>query len=174
MARSEQASRGSEVTVPARRSTHAGFTLLEMVTAAVIVGIVMAFSLPKLASYYRQTTVRSARDQFVAKHALARATAIRFGRVAEFHIDAANDRFWVTVDTSAAATGVIDTIGQMADYSDSPVAITANRSILCFDYRGLATTYPASCDKPDVKAYFETSGYNEKVTVTIPSNRGMA
>ena len=44
-------------------------------------------------------------------HSLARSTAVRYARVAELPIDAANARFWVEVDTSG--TGIRDTVGLM-------------------------------------------------------------
>lgn len=167
MARSRPIRGRRKITVPAGRSTHAGLTLVEIITALVLFAIVLTFSVPKIASYYRRATVRTARDQFIAKHSLARATAIRFGRVAEFHIDAANASFWVTVDTSAVGSGVMDTIGLMANYGDSPVTITANRSLLCFDDRGMATTSAPSCEAPDVTAYFQTSEHSDSVVVTL-------
>ena len=148
------------------RRARGGFTIAEVLTVLVLVGIMLAFSLPKVVLYYRQAAVHSARDRFIAKHALARATAVRFGTVAEFHIDAANDRFWVMVDTSTSGAGVMDTIGRVTDYSNSSVAITANRSVVCFDDAGAITAGPGVCENPDIKAYFSSSGRTDSVVVT--------
>ena len=150
----------------ARCRARGGFTIAEIFTVLVLVGVMLAFSLPRVVLYYRQAAVRSARDRFIAKHALARATAVRFGSVAEFHIDAANDRFWVTVDTSASGAGVMDTIGRVTDYSNSSVSITANRSVVCFDDGGAITAGPGACENPDIKAYFSSSGRTDSVVVT--------
>ena len=62
---------------------------------------------------------------------------VRFGAVAELHIDASTDRFWVQIDTTVTGSGVMDTIGQVVDLSEDEVDLRATRSLVCFDPRGL-------------------------------------
>ena len=80
---------------------------------------------------------KGAADQFTSAHQKARTAAVRFGAVAELHIDATGDRFWVQIDTTADGSGVMDTIGKVVDLSDNGVDLRSTRSLLCFDPRGL-------------------------------------
>ena len=79
----------------------------------------------------------NAADQFVAANSFTKATAIRWGRLAELHIDATNNRYWVEIDTSG--TGNRMKAGGYRYVSDN-VGMTSNRSLVCFDQRGLPTT----------------------------------
>ena len=57
--------------------------------------------------------------------------------MAELHIDEANNRFWVEVDTTLAGSGVMDTIGVVIDVGDQGLTLTSTQSLLCFDARGM-------------------------------------
>ena len=114
-----------------------GYTLVELLTVIVIAGVAASIGMPLLTKSYPQRAVRLAGDQFVSAHALAKATAIRYGRLAELRIDAAGRRFWVEVDTSS--TGVVqkDTIGPIRSVIDGGLIMSSDRSLLCFDARGM-------------------------------------
>lgn len=143
---------------------NAGFTLIEMMIVVVILGLVAVFALPKLAATFGKRSTRTAADQFVLAHSVARATAVRYGRVAELHIDAGNARFWVEVDTSQAG-GVRDTVGPVNVLGEGAVTITSNRTLLCFDSRGLPTTRGA-CEVPSATVDFSLSGNVSTVNVS--------
>ncbi len=96
-------------------------------------------------------------------HSLARSTALQYGRVAELHIDAAYARFWVEVDTNS--TGVSDTVGPLHDLGGGQLTMTSNRSLLCFDARGMATARDA-CDPGDATITFSLQGRGDTVTIT--------
>ena len=113
-----------------------GFTLIEMLIVTTIMGFLAAVLMPNMVTAFRQRATSGSVDRLMIAHGLTRATAIRFGRVAELHIDAANKRFWVEVDTSG--TGVRDTVG-LVNQLDAALTVTSTRSLLCFDARGLAT-----------------------------------
>jgi len=117
-----------------------GFTLLETIIVMFIAAIVAAMGAPKLSAALRQRSVTSAADQFVSVHSLARSTALRYGRVAQLHIDASTTRIWVDVDTSANGSGQRATVSYIRDLSSNGVTLASNRSLLCFDARGVATT----------------------------------
>jgi len=134
-------------------SSRAGFTLIETVITMFILAVIAAMGAPRLTSLLRQRTTGSAADQFVSTHALARATAIRYGRVAQLHIDAAGERFWIDVDTSATGIGQRATIWYVRDLSGSGLSMTSDRALLCFDAWGLPSTV-GSCEPGNVTVVF--------------------
>ncbi len=140
-----------------------GFTLVEMLIVLTVMGVIAAVALPSLATAYRQRATRGAVDRLAMAHSLARATAIRFGRVAELHIDAANSRFWVEVDTSG--TGIRDTVG-LINGPGGQVTMSSNRSLLCFDARGLTTTRGV-CESGDVLVQFSLLGRTDTLQTTV-------
>lgn len=56
-----------------------GFTLVELMTALGLLGVIIAFALPSFASMARRQRVDSLKDSFIASVQLARAEAIRLG-----------------------------------------------------------------------------------------------
>ncbi len=140
-----------------------GFTLVEMLIVMTVMGIILAVSLPSFTTGFRQRATKGAVDRLAMTHGLARATAVRFGRVAELHIDAANGRFWVEVDTSG--TGIRDTIGVVNDVSGQ-VTMLSTRTLLCFDLRGLTTTRNA-CEAGDALVQFSLQGRTDTLQTTV-------
>src|SRR5438045_9760274 len=100
-------------------SNRRGFTLIETTITMFVLAVVAAIGAPRLSSVLRNRTTGNAADQFVSTHALARATAIRYGRVAQLHIDAGSQRFWIAVDTSATAVAHPAMIWYVRDQHDS-------------------------------------------------------
>lgn len=143
---------------------NAGFSLIELLIVLTIVGILVTVMAPSLSTMLQGERTRSAVNQFVGAHSLARATAIRYGRVAELHIDAANARFWVEFDTSLAG-GVMDTVRMVHNVGEGGLVMTSNRSLLCFDRRGLATTVD-TCEEGSALVVFSVAGRADTVTAT--------
>ena len=115
-----------------------GISLTEALISLVVVGILLAVALPKLIPAFRQGTVGTTADRVVLAHSLARATAVRYGRVARLNLDPSLGRFWVDVDTSG--TGLRQLIGSMQYLSTTGLTMTATRTLLCFDARGVGTS----------------------------------
>jgi prepilin-type N-terminal cleavage/methylation domain-containing protein len=130
-----------------------GFTMIEALMVMTVMAIVAAIGGPKLAAALHRRTTVSAADQFVLTHSLTRSTALRYGRIAQLHIDAPGKRFWVDVDTSANAIGQRATVGYVRDLSGSGVTMTSTRALLCFDPRGIASTL-GSCESGDANVIF--------------------
>ena len=116
----------------------AGFTLTQLAIAMGLVGLLALIAIPKLMPAFRQRTVAIAADQFVVAHSLARSTGVRYGRVARLNLTPSLVRFWVDVDTSG--TGVRQIIGTVQTLSTPGLTMTATRTLLCFDARGMATS----------------------------------
>ena len=142
-----------------------GFTMIETIIVVSIIAIVAAIGGPKLSAALQRRTSSSAADQFVATHSLARSTALRFARVAQLHIDAPGKRFWVDVDTSANGIGQRATIANVRDVTAPGLTISSNRTLLCFDARGIAST-AGSCQAGDSKVIFAEGATADTIITT--------
>ena len=143
-----------------------GFTMVEALMVLTVIGIVAATSGPRLSAALRRRTTASAADVFVLTHSLARSTALRYGRIAQFHIDAPGKRFWVDVDTSANGVGQRATIANIRDVSDNGLQMTSTRTLVCFDARGIASTL-GSCEAGDATVVFSDGQMADTVSTTI-------
>jgi type IV fimbrial biogenesis protein FimT len=130
-----------------------GFTLLEVIIVLALLAIIAAMGAPKLSAALRRRTTQTAVDQFATAHSLARITALRYGRVAQLHIDASATRFWVDVDTSANGVGQRSTIWYERKLGQPGLVMSSNRSLLCFDARGLPLVL-GSCESGDATVIF--------------------
>jgi len=149
-----------------RQTNRRGFTLIESLMVVSIVGIVAAIGGPKVSSALQRRTTASAADQFVVAHSLTRSTALRYGRIAQLHVDATAQRFWVDVDTSANGIGQRATIANIRYVSDAGLHMASNRALLCFDARGIAST-AGSCESGDAKVIFSDGVVADTVATTI-------
>ena len=118
----------------------AGFTIMEVIIVVAFVGVLAGISFPVIANVQSRFAVRGAVTSFMSAHALTRATAVRRGGVAELHIDATNDRFWIEVDTTLLGSGVMDTIGSVVDVGDQGLTLSSTQSLLCFEGRGMPSS----------------------------------
>jgi prepilin-type N-terminal cleavage/methylation domain-containing protein len=140
-----------------------GVTLLEVIIVMSVLAVVAAMGAPKLSAALRRRTTQTAADQFVAAHSLARSTAVRYGRVAQFHIDASATRFWVDVDTSANNIGQRAIIWYTRNLATPGLVMTSNRALLCFDARGLPVVAGA-CEAGDARVIFTATDKADTVT----------
>ena len=124
---------------------HKGFTMVELLVIIVVTMVIVSMAFPAMSSTRRDLAVRGAVDEFRGAHNLARAVAVRSSRVAQLWIDGSAETFWVQTDTSVAGTQVMDTIGGVVELDELNVTVASNRSVLCFDPRGVPTTQGA-CD----------------------------
>ena len=124
-----------------------GFTLVELVVVLAISALLLASSVSAVSARLSSGEVIAA-DAFRTAHALARAAAVNQGRVAELHIDPAASRFWVEVRDDAGSAALVKEF-----YVSEAVRFTSDRSVVCFDARGLAVT-GASCEPGNLVATF--------------------
>jgi prepilin-type N-terminal cleavage/methylation domain-containing protein len=145
------------------RDDRRGFSLLELVITMSLLAILAATGITRLSGELRRRTTQVAVDQFATAHSLARSTAVRYGRVAQLHINAPARRFWVDVDTSGAGSNQRGTIWYVRDLSEPGLVMTSNRSLLCFDARGMPSTIPP-CESADAQIVFTASDKADTVT----------
>ena len=144
-----------------------GFTLLEGIICMSILAVLSAIGAPTLSESLRKRGTSGAADQFVAAHSLARATAIRFGRVAEFNISPSGKKFWIEVDTSATGINQRAVIGYQRKLDhNTGLTMSSNRTKVCFDARGIAFT-SATCEAGDIQAIFTMTGVADTVNTTV-------
>ena len=146
----EQGSAGDSPTYwyarPVRRQrsrksrNESGFSILDIIIVISIVALLAGVTFPQIGKMQMRFAVRGYINTFMSAHSMARTTAVRQGRVAELHIDATNDLFWVEVDTTSNGSGVMDTVGVVVDASEMGVDLSSTQTLLCFDGRGLAST----------------------------------
>ena len=148
------------------RSVRRGFTVIDVIVTTGLLGVVTAFGAPELQDALRRRVVQSAADQFTTAHSLARATAIRYGRAAQLHIDAAARRFWVEVDTSADNVSQRATVWYERSLTDPGLQMSSDRSVLCFDARGLALDV-APCQGGDAQVVFRVIDAADTVRTTV-------
>ena len=143
-----------------------GFTILESIMVMSVIGIVAATGGPKISAALQRRTTASAADQFVLTHSLTRSTALRYGRVAQLHVDTTGQRFWVDVDTSANGIGQRATIANVRYVNDNGLHMTTNRALLCFDASGIASS-AGSCESGDANVIFSDGVMADTVATTL-------
>jgi len=143
-----------------------GISMIEVIMVMSVIGIVAAIGGPQISAALQRRTTASAADQFVLTHSLARATAIRYGRVAQLHVDATGQRFWIDVDTSANGIGQRAIIANVRYVDDNGLHMTTNRELLCFDARGIAST-AGSCESGDANVIFSDGVMADTVVTTL-------
>lgn len=146
-------------------SRRRGVTMVELLMVLAVIGIVAAMGGPRISAALQRRTTASVADQFVLTHSLTRSTALRYGRVAQLHIDAPGKRFWIDVDTSANGIGQRATIAFVRDVSGNGLQMTSTRTLVCFDARGIASTV-GSCESGDAQVVFTDGSMADTVKTT--------
>lgn len=114
-----------------------GFSLIEMVVAITVMGILTAIALPRLQESVIRQSVRGAKLTVASDVARARGTAAGRGCPAVMHlVDGVDARVWVT--TCAVTGGGVDTVGVVdAISSRFDVAVKATADSVVFAPTGL-------------------------------------
>ena len=114
-----------------------GFTLLEVLTAMIIMGVVTALGVPRFREWLSHETVRHARVNVTTQLAGARSIAVTRGCQSVLHIDAAASRVWVTTCKLAGAGK--DTIGTIDNLSSRyGVVFSSTGDSILFTPQGIA------------------------------------
>ncbi len=131
----------------------------------VLIGAMTAFAVPTLFSARHGFAVRHAAHEFTTAHRLARATAVRYGRVVRLRIDEAAGQIWMEMDTTDTRNGSPVRFGRVHRI-DGGVAMTSTRDLLCFDGRGI-TTPIWSCPPGNATLVFQKEETADTVETTV-------
>jgi prepilin-type N-terminal cleavage/methylation domain-containing protein len=141
-----------------------GFTLMELLVVLLVTGIIATIGFSSASTALAKQTPRLAANEFVTVYRLATTTARRYGRTVELHIDASGKRLWIEVDTTETGAGP-DAIGDVRVIYSPALTIVSDRTLLCFDGRGLPTTV-GNCEEPDATVTFTQAGQSRTITFT--------
>lgn len=110
-----------------------GFTLVEMLIAVLVMGIVTAIGAPKLGAIRDNASVQSAAQQVGAYVATTRAAAIRRGLRANFKTNA--DSMWIEIQQPGGPELIAPRIPLKETFN---VTMTSTTDSIVFDARGFA------------------------------------
>lgn len=110
-----------------------GFTLVELLIAVVMMGLIAAIGAPKLGAIRDNASVQSAAQQIGAYVATARAAAIRRGLRANFKTNA--DTMWIEIQQPGSPELIAPKIPLSATFN---VTMTGAIDSIVFDARGFA------------------------------------
>lgn len=94
-----------------RHRSHGGFSLIEMMIAIVVMGLLLAIMAPRLTPALTSVNLRNARGAVVNLYGQARSAAIQSRKVATLQFN--GSKVWITVPQGAG----VDTIGGVMDVS---------------------------------------------------------
>ena len=145
------------------RSERRGFTLVEMMIAICVVGLMMLVGLPKAQAALRKAQLRSARNAVINLYQQARTRAINENRLVTVNLNGTS--VWVTAQprrTGGAHTCDCDTIGTVQDINGHyGVSMGYDGATYTVDPRGLGTAPGV-----DNKIWFTRSGIRDSFTIT--------
>lgn len=147
-----------------RQTRHAGFSMIEMMVVVGIIGLVAGIVFLPASGAFREITLDGDMRTLSQAHERARTAAIQHGSVSEFHIDAAQGRFWIQVPRGIG----VDTVGAVYRV-DPSVSFIASDTLLCYDARGYpaagTTSTGSSCDGPDAVIVLTVSGLSDTLRI---------
>lgn len=117
----------------------AGFTIAEVLIVLIIMALITAMALPKLATSAQKTNVRSSRVELSTMVAKARAAAVQRGCVDTLHVTTgAAATAWITVCKPSVSGTALDTIGGIDLIGKRMgVSLSTSTTNYIFDPRGL-------------------------------------
>lgn len=136
-----------------------GFTLLEILTALVIMGVVMALGVPRFREFLSHESVRQARVTVTTRLAGARTVAVQRGCEAVLHFESSSSRVWTTA-CELTGTGV-DTVGLIENLASRyGVVFASTGDSMLFTPQGIAfhSTW--------ITMVFSKDGYNAILDVS--------
>lgn len=151
----------------ARRLMHRrGFTIIELVIAITVGGILLSIAIAGFGAVESRTAARQARNAFAGLHARARAQAIEFGTRTMLMVDVDGDSVWIARNDT-----VLETV-RFADEFGVDLTADGSRYALCMSPRGFADPDCTSFSG-GAKLAFERSGESMTATMLPMGQLGM-
>jgi len=145
-----------------------GFTLLELLVAIGIAGVLMTYAIPRLHGARGSRTARNARDVFAWTAQRARARAIQTGQAQLLQIDPANERAWIVRRGGSTAADTLVTVNFQTQY-DAMLSSSTNSTVtVCFNPRGYAFARGTSCGSSvtsDTLTFTHATSYTSRAIV---------
>ncbi|HEX8393288.1 MAG TPA: GspH/FimT family pseudopilin [Longimicrobium sp.] len=127
-----------------RLGSRAGMTLTELMITLIVAAVILATAVPKLTSFVRQFTQRSATSQLVGDLTLARAQAVRVGRTVQLTlVDTSSYRVSYTGTTADTLVKKVTIEGSRRGVTLKPLS-GGYPATVSFDSRGMRRTGSAS------------------------------
>jgi prepilin-type N-terminal cleavage/methylation domain-containing protein len=144
-----------------KRTDQRGFSLIEILTVMVMVGIIVAMGIPKFGNTLARQDVRGARVLITTLHSRARNAAISRSRATRLAI---KNGYFVALSANPV-TGVVDTVGGRGDsvavrYGVTYSVVPSTQDTLRFDPRGLGT------EATSTTIYVSKSGFADTITIS--------
>jgi prepilin-type N-terminal cleavage/methylation domain-containing protein len=138
-----------------------GFSLMEILTVMVMIGIIASFAIPKFGSTLDHQSVRGAASEIATFHSKARNSAISRGRRTAFAIKSGV----LAIRSLNPVTGVSELVGGTTDSVVGKFGVTmtvnpSTRDTLVFDSRGLGT------EGSQTTIYVSKSGFTDTITIS--------
>jgi type IV fimbrial biogenesis protein FimT len=114
------------------RDRRGGYTLAELMAVIVIAGVIATIAVPRLSSYIRHLSARSAASTVVSDLMLARTQAVREGQTVSLRVTSAAE-YQLTVDANPVRT--LKTVNVAG--TQKSVTLGPNGTTISFDPRGM-------------------------------------
>lgn len=143
------------------RMNDRGFSLIEVLTVMIMIGIIVAMGIPKFGTTMSRQNVRGARTLITTMHSKARNAAISRGRQTRLAIGNGN----LVILSRNPVTGVVDTVGRTAEDVVSRYGVTfsvtpSGRDTLTFDPRGMGS------EASQTTIYVSKSGFSDTIMIS--------
>ena len=124
----------------ARLRSRTGFSLVELITVVIIIGLLAGFGFPRIRDLGVREAVRGARRAMTTHLARARATAVQRGCSAVLHLNDDAGAVWLTAcPIPGAGAATLDTVGTVDNLQERfGVAFTADADSVLYTPQGLA------------------------------------
>ncbi len=130
-----------------------GYTLTELMVVIVLAVTALSIAGPPMFSAHRRSVGQNTVTEFRAIQATARQLARQYGRVTELHMNPARNEYWIAADTTSAGLPRNRALPRMYGRALPSGYYTTDRTLLCYDGRGLPTTEGA-CEPPSATVVF--------------------
>ena len=149
--------------VPTALRQNAGFSMIELVTALVLTGIVLSLTVPRMDGFINRQKTRRSLDVVAGDVAFARLQAVQNGQRVWMRFNP-NGSYDVARLNAAGDTTVIKQVNLRSDY---PAITLSGVSRLEFSSRGLVTTTSG-----DAEAFIKVAGASHRDSIFVsPAGR---